>query len=141
MTWRNSTNWLSDKPIGEWSGVTTDKAGRVAELDLEDNELRGRIPPELGGLTSLTRLNLADNFLLGPIPPELGSLIKLSSLRLSWNVLGGPIPAELGYLASLQELYLDGNLLRGPIPAWLGSPHQAVVADPRVQRLERGDSG
>ena len=51
MTWRNSTNWLSDKPIGEWYGVTTDKAGRVAELDLEDNELRGRIPPELGGLT------------------------------------------------------------------------------------------
>ena len=30
--WTNDTNWLSDRPIGEWYGVTTDASGRVTEL-------------------------------------------------------------------------------------------------------------
>ena len=27
--WANNDNWLSDKPLGEWHGVTTDSDGRV----------------------------------------------------------------------------------------------------------------
>ena len=38
---RNSTNWLSDRPLGEWYGVTTDANGRVTELDLTQNRLSG----------------------------------------------------------------------------------------------------
>ena len=40
-------------------------------LWLDDNELTGAIPSELGNLTSLTRLDLFDNELTGVIPPEL----------------------------------------------------------------------
>lgn len=32
--WTNSDNWLSDAPIGEWYGVTTDNNGRVISLNL-----------------------------------------------------------------------------------------------------------
>ena len=32
--WDISDNWLSDAPLGEWDGVTTDDDGRVTELDL-----------------------------------------------------------------------------------------------------------
>ena len=46
-------NWLSDKPIGEWPGVTTDDAGRVTELFLPFSLLHGEIPAELGSLTHL----------------------------------------------------------------------------------------
>ena len=28
-SWFTSTNWLSDRPIGEWYGVTTNSVGRV----------------------------------------------------------------------------------------------------------------
>ena len=27
--WNESNNWLSDAPLGEWEGVTTDSDGRV----------------------------------------------------------------------------------------------------------------
>ena len=56
--WTNSTNWLSDKPLGEWHGVTTNSNGRVIELNLYGSELSGSIPSELGNLTNLKELRL-----------------------------------------------------------------------------------
>ena len=63
--WRRNNNWLSDVPISEWEGVTTDGNGRVTELDLHLNQLRGEIPPELGNLANLTKLWLTENQLRG----------------------------------------------------------------------------
>lgn len=40
--WTNKTNWLSDKPYGEWYGVKTDEEGHVTEIDLSSNNFRGR---------------------------------------------------------------------------------------------------
>ena len=37
--WKNNANWLSDRPTGEWHGVTTDADGRVTGLLLERNSL------------------------------------------------------------------------------------------------------
>ena len=34
--WTNNTNWLSNAPIGQWYGVTTNANGRVTELFLWD---------------------------------------------------------------------------------------------------------
>ena len=118
--WANSTNWLSNVPVGEWFGVTTDASGRVIALELNENGLRVSIPAELGSLKTLETLDLSRNELTGPIPAELGSLIALRELRLSANELSGAIPAELGALANLRELSLYGNNLHGPIPAELG---------------------
>ena len=39
--WEDNTNWLSEEPIYEWYGVTTDEEGRVFRLDLSDNGLTG----------------------------------------------------------------------------------------------------
>ena len=46
--WLPNEYWLSDAPIGDWAGVTTDNDGRVTGLDLTANELSGAIPSELG---------------------------------------------------------------------------------------------
>ena len=32
--WGNNGKWLSNAPMGEWHGVTTDSDGRVTHLDL-----------------------------------------------------------------------------------------------------------
>ena len=118
--WTHSDNWLSDRPLGEWSGVTTDDDGRVVRLGLTRNNLSGPIPPELADLGELSGLTLADNRLKGPIPPRLGDLSNLAVLRFEWNELTGSIPPELGGLSSLSELALSGNGLTGPIPSELG---------------------
>ena len=52
--WQNDTNWLSNGPLGEWHGVSTDADGRVAGLSLLGNQLSGSIPSELGNLDNLT---------------------------------------------------------------------------------------
>ena len=51
--WRNNGNWLSNAPMGEWHGVTTDRDGRVTQLVLSHNQLTGEIPVELGNLSYL----------------------------------------------------------------------------------------
>ena len=118
--WRNDTNWLSDAPTGEWSGVTTNAEGRVIELDLDGNQLSGEIPPELGNLANLERLFLDGNQLSGEIPPELGNLANLERLFLSGNQLSGEIPPELGNPANLERLGLGENELSGefPVRSW-----------------------
>ena len=128
--WKDNTNWLSEVPIEEWHGVTTDAGGRVTEVNLNDNQLNGEIPPELDSLTSLQSLILYANQLTGPIPPELGDLANLQELNLSGNQLDGDIPPELGNLTGLQSLILIQNELIGPIPPELGQPGQPATAGP-----------
>ena len=119
--WDKSANWLSDAPLGEWKGVTTNDDGRVTELSLTGNKLSGEIPAELGSLSNLRWLWLTGNKLSGEIPPELGSLSNLTWLTLGRNELSGEIPAELGSLSNLRTLGLSYNDLSGEIPAELGS--------------------
>ena len=118
--WSNNTNWLSDAPLGEWYGVTTDDTGRVVGLHLSDNRLTGEIPPELAGLSNLEELYLSGNRLSGEIPPVLGTLASLEELFLARNRLSGEIPAELAGLSNLEQLVLSSNELSGEIPAELG---------------------
>ena len=136
--WGNNINWLSDAPLSEWYGITTDGGGRVTEIDLYLNQLSGQIPPELGELAHLKSLSIASNSsritvnglsssgLTGQIPPELGKLSNLVELHLYQNDLTGEIPPELGKLVSLEELHLASNELIGEIPEELGDLRNLV---------------
>ena len=75
LNWTNSTNWLSDRPLGDWHGVRVSN-GRVTGLELRSNQLTGSIPAELVNLTSLHSLSLGQNQLTGPIPSGLGNLTR-----------------------------------------------------------------
>ena len=70
--WTFNTNWLSNEPLSEWRGVTTNDDGRVTELDLRNNQLTGEIPVE-SQLAQLESLALGSNRLKGEIPVELGT--------------------------------------------------------------------
>ncbi len=114
--WTDNTNWLSDADLSDWYGVDT-RGGRVDYLYLRDNNLVGRIPPELGGLDRLFILGLSGNSLSGPIPAELSKFNNLRDLYLGRNPgISGRIPPELGYTGGLQYLSLDQTILFGPIP-------------------------
>ena len=94
--WDGSANWLSDAPLVEWEGVSTDDDGRVTYLVLEGNGLSGEIPPELGSLSNLSWLMLNGNGLSGEIPAELGNISNLEHLGLSsFNDLSGCVPSSL----------------------------------------------
>ena len=119
--WRKNWNWMSDRPLGEWQGVTTNAEGRVTHLNLSLSGLNGEIPPELGNLANLEGLDLSHNRLGGGIPPEVGNLANLRELNLGANELNGQIPSELGNLVSLEVLNLSLNHLSGEIPPELGN--------------------
>ena len=116
--WEANENWLTDAPMGEWSGVTTDDKGRVTVLVLVSGGLSGEIPAELGNLAGLKHLVLQGLYgkLSGQIPPELGNLTNLVNLSLTHGELSGEIPPELGNLTNLTDLYLHDNRLSGVIP-------------------------
>ena len=141
--WNNNRNWLSDKPLEEWYGLTIEngrvtglslernqlagplssamgKLANLQKLDLGYNQLTGSIPSELGTLANLEWLSLLANRLTGPIPSELGNLGDLRWLSLAGNELTGAIPPDMGKLANLERLFLDGNELTGPIPSDMG---------------------
>ncbi len=118
--WTNNANWLSEAPLDQWHGVTTDEAGAVTALDLRNNNLSGELPPGLADLSGLTSLNLSENNLSGVIPVELGQLTGLEYLNLFNNNLSGAIPVELGLLSNLAHMEIADNNLSGVIPPELG---------------------
>ena len=119
--WKNSSNWLTDEPINNWYGVSTESGGRVTRLNLLNNDLDGTIPSAIGRLDSLRSLTMSGNDLSGSIPTAIGSLSSLGYLNLRGNELSGSIPSQLRNLSKLENLYLGSNKLTGGIPSSLGS--------------------
>ena len=118
--WTNSTNWLSDRPLNTWYGVSTNNLGEVRSLILRENNLQGDIPADIGQLQELTVLNLSNNQLTGGIPTNIGQLKDLTILGLDNNQLTGSIPNDIGLLQELTFLNLGNNRLTGSIPTEIG---------------------
>ena len=130
--WSIDTNWLSDRPLDTWYGVTTDDDGRVVELSLPGNNVWGPIPQEFVHLQRLKRLDLSDNRVNGELPTEIGDLRDLEELNLGDNTFlgsGTPIPAALGKLEKLQLLDLSDTGFREVIPGELGNLRSLTQLD------------
>ena len=121
QNWIENSNWLSDRPIGSWHGVTVDRKGQVTELQLVDNLLDGPIPAEIGDLQFLEVINLEGNRLRGQLPLELGQLRRLEYLNVGRNTLTGPVREGVLRSPSLHTLILHENALSGPVPSAIGS--------------------
>jgi Leucine-rich repeat (LRR) protein len=117
--WTNKDNWLTSQPIDTWYGVTL-TSGRVTQLNLDNDNLNGSIPLEVGNLTGLQILNLNYNNLTGTIPDTIRNLTRLIHFNLSSNSLIGTIPAWIGNITNLYSLSIIHNQLTGSIPSSLG---------------------
>ncbi len=83
---------------------------------LDDNEIGGTIPSEIGKYSSLASLSISKAQLKGTIPSEFGNLQQLRRLWLFDNRLTGTIPEELNNLDLLEVVELHQNQLNGEMP-------------------------
>lgn len=133
-SWTDNTNWCSDKPLSEWSGVSM-WDGHVKYIGLSSRGLVGELPEELGNLTALETLNLGYNQLSGNLPESMGNLTQLKYLSLPYNKLTGTIPESFAALMdNLEKIDLSSNLFTGRLP-------EAVVNHPKWKDLWNGFIG
>jgi hypothetical protein len=78
---------------------------------LENNEMSGPVPENLGNLQKLQRLHLDDNQFTGTIPATLGKPPRMSELLLHDNKFEGTVPRDIGDLNRLKLLTLHYNSL------------------------------
>ncbi|KAH1074327.1 hypothetical protein J1N35_026655 [Gossypium stocksii] len=99
-----------------WNMVTCSNDGLVISLGAPSQNLSGILAPSIGNLTNLQLLHLQNNNISGNIPSELGRPLQLHTLDVS--NFSGQIPTILSHLESLQYLRLNYNSLSGTIPSW-----------------------
>eukprot|EP01018_Ginkgo_biloba_P022110 Gb_05936 [translate_table: standard] len=122
-TWQNTPpNWRGTDPCGdEWDGIICTNS-QVTFLSLSNMNIKGKLPSDIGSLTSLQELDLSYNKeLTGSIPTSLGNLINLYTLLLIGCGFTGQIPSELGNLRNLTILALNKNNFSGEIPPSVGN--------------------
>lgn len=83
----NSYPWAINRPITEWSGVTTELINgelRVTGLNLSRvSGMKGELPNDIGYLSELTELSISADELTGKIPVQIALLSKLTDLQIS----------------------------------------------------------
>ena len=117
-SWKDNTNWGSDKPIKEWFGISG-LDGQVQSICFSANNLVGKIPISIGKLKSLRSFTLSCNKMnddAGSLINSLSGCDNLWDLIICSNQLSGSIPSSIGNLKSLRYIRMDGNTLIGSIP-------------------------
>ena len=141
-SWTNAAGWGANGPVGDWYGVTVGD-GRVTELSLPNNAIKGSIPGEIANFTHLEVFNLTDNALIGTLPEEISSLRELTELRVNGNTdLGGNLGYDLTKLTKLDVLHFGRTLIcASPAPTFqtwysdIGDVSGMVCGNPPAVRL------
>ncbi|TVZ54885.1 putative secreted protein (Por secretion system target) [Lutibacter sp. Hel_I_33_5] len=119
--WTHKDNWLSEtEPIDNWYGIKV-TGNRVVRINLNNNNLLGKIPKDISALKHLESISFYGNKLLEELPPELGVLTDLKLLDLGGNSFTGEIPETYANLNKLNHLWLDSNELIGDVPEYFST--------------------
>ncbi|KAB2606918.1 hypothetical protein D8674_006635 [Pyrus ussuriensis x Pyrus communis] len=115
-SWNDSTHFCM------WHGVTCSRRHRqrVTNLDLQSQNLVGKLSPNIGNLSFLRELSLQNNSFSHEIPPQIGNLRRLQVLRLDVNSFSGSIPHNISYCFNLVVVNFSRNKLVGKIPSEIG---------------------
>ncbi|KAL1829621.1 hypothetical protein ACET3Z_008033 [Daucus carota] len=108
-------NYLSGTIPPEWGST------QLTLISLLVNRLSGKIPKELGNITTLKYLTLEANEFSGTLPAEFQNLQNLETLMLSSNQFSGRLPATLAGLKNLTDFRINDNNFSGPIPEFIQS--------------------
>ena len=106
--------FYSISDVATWYG-TVCKNGHVVGVNLNKNDVEGKIPKNIMKLSHLVSLCLNRNRLVGTLPEAILELHSLKTLDLNGNQFTGIIPSAVSQLTNLQFLYLQKNNFYGPI--------------------------
>ena len=107
-------NWVPDRDIHDWEGVTIEGLPkRVTEINLRNHYLQGTLTSYIWELDALRRLDLSDNEIRGNVIIRLTRKLPLEHLDLSENLLNGSLTPYWKGLDNLKILRLNGNALSG----------------------------
>lgn len=147
--WINNTNWNTTQPVCTWFGITcegfVDEPNRgVTVINLESNNLVGRVAKLLYEMPHMRILNLKDNQLrdaglvgfqntnsaleiLNLAQNALTSVegigdapASLHELHFTENRISTKFPVELTKLSNLKKLFASFNEMKGTIPTKIG---------------------
>ncbi len=109
-------NWLSDRPLGEWHGVTTYGSGRVMDLKIFIREPQGKLPSTLpagafDGLSELFSLTISGMPLEELHPDVFEGLSRLRNLQISSSQLKRLPDGVFDSLGNLEGLFIAYNPL------------------------------
>lgn len=107
--WTSSTDWLQTD-MDTWEGVTL-SSGRVVNLNLENNNLSGIIPDQIGNLLFLETIDLSGNQLEGTLTGTIVNLTSLTSLDLGDNEISNIPDLNLLVPNPITSLNLSSNRL------------------------------
>ena len=111
--WKKNSNWLvPGKTIDTWQGLRFDFNGCLTSIDLNFNNLKGKIYSF--NFPNIAFLGLSDNNLSGSIP-NFDKMANLTQIWLYSNQLTGSVP-NFDKLPKLTELLFSRNLWTGTIP-------------------------
>jgi len=134
--WTNSGGYGSGRDECGWYGIYCfPSLLKVRQVHIDNNNLAGMIPKEIGYLNKLEVLILQSNRISENIPSSIGMLPRLKSLVLNENYLSGVIPEEITNCRMLELLLLRANRLSGTIPSFLGDLHyiqEIVLTDNKL---------
>ncbi|KAL8552532.1 hypothetical protein ACS0TY_001279 [Phlomoides rotata] len=91
--------------------------GDFYKIQLDENNLNGSIPWDIGHCEKLILLNLSRNSLTGIIPWEISALPSITQVDLSNNFLTGAIPSNFNNCTTLETFNVSYNQLTGPVPS------------------------
>jgi hypothetical protein len=132
--WIDNTGWLSEENECYWMSkaqLICDDLGKFVKLDLQENNLVGTLPDELGILSDTLRsINIRKNNLSGQLPSRtISDLTNLEVLDLSSNDFSGVLHPELFDATSLTRLSLFENNFSSSIPTEVGQLTKLDVLD------------
>ncbi|XP_026398172.1 probable leucine-rich repeat receptor-like protein kinase At5g63930 isoform X2 [Papaver somniferum] len=127
-SWKMNSTVSTMSPC-KWYGITCNKEGSVAELNVTDLGLQGNISNEIGTAGELRYLILNENNFSGTPPKSIGNLQYLKVLHLANNKFEGDIPTEFCSLRDLRILSLKSNKFNGSIPMEINHLHQLRILD------------
>jgi hypothetical protein len=107
---------FTDDDECSWEGVTCTNDGTVTELKLNNKNMTGRIPADVGLWTGLTRFSVAGNGLSGPLPNSTGEWTSLFYLDISSNRFTGSLPMSIGAWTRIVFFNVSMNQFSGTIP-------------------------
>ncbi|VFR03167.1 unnamed protein product [Cuscuta campestris] len=109
-------NWVAGNSPCNFTGITCNSAGSVAEIDLSRQNLRGSLSLDpLCSLDSLEKLSLAQNSLSGEVTGDLNKCVGLKFLDFGNNSFSGSMP-EIQSLNQMTHLYMNRSGFSGIIP-------------------------